>query len=1193
MSSSGGAYIRSLGIFSGGTGASSGNGMSNSSGGVGAFTTLYVTNISALKTLTFENGTATGDLEIEGNLTVNGLFNAAGQGGIFDEVTAQRFGANSFDPRYALDFGEVLSINASPSASPPSSTLDFLEIPLAVYKKEAASENISCTTLARSNGAYYTGNHAGSKGHIFYTNSRVANSAEQASMPNVAVVGTLAMTVLDTGVTVSVPFVAVSTVTDTLGVGGTVATGLKFDCNGSSAFRGNLRAFANVGIGKDPTLPLDVVGNASITGAVSIGSLTTAAGVTVNGSFNCLNNVTVGATLNLNGNISQAAGKTAVIPVLTTTSITNSGNVGTATLSTTGAATVGTTLSVTGNTTLAATTAASANVTGALQVGGNASVTGNTLMGGTLGVSGATTLSSVTVTGPTALGSTNVSSLTATGNVTAQTLNASGVSTLAITNVSGALSVTANSTFTNVSVGGTLGVTGASTVAALTASGALTAQANATINGVTTLARGPAASTLTITPNSRQNVDTSGFVQYDIPGTTGTHFFWDNVEVSGNLACTGTANTFGASTFASSATTGSSSVGGNFSVTGSAQTGPLNSSGALVRGGTAAVSGNASGLYTYWNNLTSGGGIAEFVNNRGGGTGGFTFYTNNGVSGAAPVQIFRIGADGTGTFAGNCVVGNAITGASLGITNNATVGNNLTVTKDAVINGNTTVKQLTADQIIINTPVPAVNGSGAVTLNEGPAFSSLTASALNVQNNGAAVIYSDGSVIAAGNLISTGATTLKGATATQLTLPTGTTVTSTNAALRFAGATRNSGIHVTENSGNHVLRMYVADAEAMTLSYVNATSVNAIFGGGVLANVITSTGNSVTTLNHTVNGTSILKGVTATSITFPTATTATIGATNVRWTGATNSAGILVNNDTANAMRFYVSDTEAFNTSFVSGTTCNTSFNGLVLAPSAVIGTGGMTVNANVSATGTGAFSRLGVGVAPNASIGLSVVNGLSIAGGGSIAGALSTNDISISGTLNVTTGATVGGTTNFTRGTTGLAITPNMRQTVESPGVVQYDIGGTGTHYFWDNVEISNNLLAQGTNRQGNNSQVWTITSDRRLKKDIVPHVDGLAVVEKLQPVSFKYNGRNPYARDDGVTHIGLIAQDSEQVLPRCIRMQEDEIDGEMTDVYSMDNSELVFTLINAVKEMSVELKSLRSRVKTLEDQRGVTLRL
>jgi len=116
---------------------------------------------------------------------------------------------------------------------------------------------------------------------------------------------------------------------------------------------------------------------------------------------------------------------------------------------------------------------------------------------------------------------------------------------------------------------------------------------------------------------------------------------------------------------------------------------------------------------------------------------------------------------------------------------------------------------------------------------------------------------------------------------------------------------------------------------------------------------------------------------------------------------------------------------------------------------------------------------------------------------------------------------------------------------------------------------------------------------SDIALKKDVENESSGLSVIEKLRPVSFRYNNEN----DAGSKRYGLIAQELEEVLatyaPKFKNILVEDIDSSFYEEHLLGSKEdqpkvkavnyekLTMFLISAVQELS-------DRVKTLEKEAG-----
>ncbi|NCN82951.1 MAG: tail fiber domain-containing protein, partial [Candidatus Pacebacteria bacterium] len=169
-------------------------------------------------------------------------------------------------------------------------------------------------------------------------------------------------------------------------------------------------------------------------------------------------------------------------------------------------------------------------------------------------------------------------------------------------------------------------------------------------------------------------------------------------------------------------------------------------------------------------------------------------------------------------------------------------------------------------------------------------------------------------------------------------------------------------------------------------------------------------------------------------------------------------------------------------------------------------------------------------------------------------------------------------GTIDVTRTVSGYSVNPvGMRATVS--GAATYEGHGVfgvasveGTNYGVYGLAqgTSTNYgvycLAQSgtTNRCGGN-QVWTNTSDARVKRNITKITNALDKVTSLRGVSF-------YRTDDGSTNlqIGFIAQEVLPIVPEVVHYDL------RADLYSMDYASLTALLTNAIQEQQVLIATL-----------------
>jgi hypothetical protein len=138
----------------------------------------------------------------------------------------------------------------------------------------------------------------------------------------------------------------------------------------------------------------------------------------------------------------------------------------------------------------------------------------------------------------------------------------------------------------------------------------------------------------------------------------------------------------------------------------------------------------------------------------------------------------------------------------------------------------------------------------------------------------------------------------------------------------------------------------------------------------------------------------------------------------------------------------------------------------------------------------------------------------------------------------------------------------------VYADGSLRYIWNGSTTARMWldwtGNVTFSGNCYANA----------YPGPCDIRLKDDVQPFTAGLATLLKLQPSSWRYNGKGGVA-DDGRRHIGIHAQELSEVLPECIHVLP-EAEDRLQEQLAADPMPLLFTVINALREINDRLQSV-----------------
>lgn len=100
-----------------------------------------------------------------------------------------------------------------------------------------------------------------------------------------------------------------------------------------------------------------------------------------------------------------------------------------------------------------------------------------------------------------------------------------------------------------------------------------------------------------------------------------------------------------------------------------------------------------------------------------------------------------------------------------------------------------------------------------------------------------------------------------------------------------------------------------------------------------------------------------------------------------------------------------------------------------------------------------------------------------------------------------------------------------------------------------------------------------WSAPSDIRSKENIESYNKGLSEIMGINPVSFQYKKSMGWGEE---RYVGTIAQEVEKVLPSVVK--ESKM-GDIEDFKQVDPSEFTYLLINAVKELKLEIDALKKQ--------------
>jgi hypothetical protein len=159
------------------------------------------------------------------------------------------------------------------------------------------------------------------------------------------------------------------------------------------------------------------------------------------------------------------------------------------------------------------------------------------------------------------------------------------------------------------------------------------------------------------------------------------------------------------------------------------------------------------------------------------------------------------------------------------------------------------------------------------------------------------------------------------------------------------------------------------------------------------------------------------------------------------------------------------------------------------------------------------------------------------------------------------------------------------------------------GGNRFWVEGSGGNFYISNGGLKPGGGP--WADSSDARIKNVIGDYESGLEQVLGLRPVRYTFKGNDtpidpeankatvaPFvgsphfqAATDGIEFIGFIAQEVEPVMPAMVTDTEGWIDGlPVSDLKILDTNNLIYALVNSVKELAATNQALIARITALE---------
>ena len=185
-------------------------------------------------------------------------------------------------------------------------------------------------------------------------------------------------------------------------------------------------------------------------------------------------------------------------------------------------------------------------------------------------------------------------------------------------------------------------------------------------------------------------------------------------------------------------------------------------------------------------------------------------------------------------------------------------------------------------------------------------------------------------------------------------------------------------------------------------------------------------------------------------------------------------------------------------------------------------------------------------------------------------------------GDSNVLVGDSAGG--NLTTGYHGIYVGYNAQPSSGGSAneiVIGYNTTGKGSGTGYINPYSGGNMY------QGSNGATWSVTSDQRLKKNIVDNTEGLSIISQIRVRNFEYRTAEEVTElpahsviDKQGVQLGVIAQELQEVCGDCVKT-------ESTGVMSVNQDNITWHMVNAIKDLktivdaqATEIAELKTKV-------------
>ena len=233
------------------------------------------------------------------------------------------------------------------------------------------------------------------------------------------------------------------------------------------------------------------------------------------------------------------------------------------------------------------------------------------------------------------------------------------------------------------------------------------------------------------------------------------------------------------------------------------------------------------------------------------------------------------------------------------------------------------------------------------------------------------------------------------------------------------------------------------------------------------------------------------------------------------------------------------------------------------------------------SVTGSGASGTWAINISGNAATATSAAsatNATDATNANSLGGVAASGYVTTSEVQTISGAKTFSSTVNFNGTTT------SSSWYVASGARMYWN--SANSNIYWDinsgvrmklgpvgNFEISGSLAykASGT--------TWDNPSDVRLKENIQDYTKGLTELVQINPKTWTFNGKG--GSTSGLKGLGVIADEVESVIPDSVKLYKAKMnpdDATETDIKRFNADEIIWILVNSVKQLKAEVDALKA---------------